>query len=103
MVGLRSASMYDRHYILKYMDAPSRVAFWTMDEAQALFIPSGFGFLFGFPLIGLLVALILYALLKHIKQNVGTSLMRHAAYWYLPGVHKKLKVQVLSEIREYIG
>lgn len=85
------------------MDAPNRIAFWTVDEAQALLIPSAIGFLFGFPLIGLLLSLFLYMGLKYIKHNIGDGLLRHAAYWYLPGVEKKLKIQIPSEIREYIG
>jgi conjugal transfer pilus assembly protein TraL len=95
--------MYNKNVILKYVDAPSRIAFWTMDEAKALLIPGGLGFLFGFPLIGLGLSIACYFILKFVKQNVGNGLIRHAAYWYLPGLERKLKIKVSSAIREYIG
>jgi conjugal transfer pilus assembly protein TraL len=93
----------NKNVILRYMDAPGRIAFWTMDEAKALLIPLSLGLLFYFPLTGLGVSIFSYMSLKYIKQNLGDGLLKHAAYWYLPRVDKKLKVRIPSEIREYIG
>jgi type IV conjugative transfer system protein TraL len=95
--------MYNRNVILRYIDAPSRIAFWTMDEARGLLIPASLGFLFGFPLIGLVLSIACYSGLKVAKQNLGGGLLKHAAYWYLPKVDRRLKVKIRSEIREYIG
>ncbi len=95
--------MYTRNVILKYIDAPSRIAFWTVDEAKALLIPLSLGLLFSFPIIGFLISITSYVALKFIKQNIGGGLLRHAAYWYLPGAERKLKFRIPSNIREYIG
>lgn len=93
----------DRNVILRYVDAPNRIAFWTMDEAKALLIPASLGLLFYFPLTGLGVSIFSYMGLKYIKQNLGDGLLKNAAYWYLPKVDRKLKVKIPSATREYIG
>lgn len=95
--------MYDNNVILRYLNNPTRIAFWTIDEMSALFIPVSMGCLFRFPLIGLMISFGSYMLLKYIKQNIGGGFLRHAIYWYLPGMHKSMKVKIPSHIREYIG
>ena len=95
--------MYNNNIILRYLDAPSRIAFWTMDEAKALLGPLSLGLLFGFPLLGFSLSIISFTSLKYIKQNIGGGLLRHAAYWYLPAMENKLRIKIPSYIREYIG
>lgn len=95
--------MNTRNIIFKYVDSPSRIAFWTVDEAQALFIPISLGLLFSFALTGLVISIISYVALKYIKLNVGEGLVKHAVYWYLPKRERRLRYKVPSYIREYIG
>jgi conjugal transfer pilus assembly protein TraL len=95
--------MYDRNVILRYLDNPTRIAFWTVDEMAALFVPLALGCIFSFPITGVILSIVIYNILKYVKQNVGGGFLRHVIYWYLPGMHRSLKSKVRSDIREYIG
>ena len=95
--------MYHRNVILRYLDNPTRIAFWTVDEIATLFLPVSIGCIFGFPVTGFILSVVLYFSLKHFKQSFGLKALRHGMYWYLPGIHKAMKVQIKSHIREYIG
>ena len=95
--------MYDKNVILRYLDSPSRIAFWTLDEIALLFLPPAIGFIFEFPIIGIVISAIGYTTIKYIKNNIGAGVIRHAVYWYFPGMERKLKKKIKSHIREYIG
>lgn len=95
--------MYDKNIILRYLDNPTRIAFWTVDEMAALFLPIAIGCIFGFPVTGLAMSVASYMGLRYVKQNIGDGFLRHGIYWYLPGTHKGLKKVPPSYIREYIG
>lgn len=95
--------MYDRHFIMRYLDNPTRIAFWTVDEMAILFLPIAIGCLFGFAFTGLIISAISYAAYRHLKNNIGHGLLRHAMYWYLPSLHKGNRFPIASYIREYIG
>ena len=95
--------MYDKNVILRYLDNPTRIAFWTIDEIAAIFVPSASGFIFGFPITGVGLCIIIFIALRYIKQHVGGGFLKHALYWYLPGMHRALKNKVKSHVREYIG
>lgn len=94
---------YDKNVILRYLDSPSRIAFWTIDEIGVLFLPAAFGFIFEFPIIGIAISVVGYLTLKYIKHNIGGGVIRHAIYWYFPSMERNLKKKVKSHIREYIG
>ena len=51
-------SDYDKNVILRYLDSPSRIAFWTIDEMGVLFAPAAFGFIFEFPIIGIAISVV---------------------------------------------
>ena len=70
---------------------------------MALFVPLALGFIFRFPVTGVVLSIAIYNALKYVKQNIGGGFLRHAIYWYLPGMHRQLKSKVRSDIREYIG
>ncbi|WP_165379549.1 type IV conjugative transfer system protein TraL [Rickettsiales endosymbiont of Peranema trichophorum] len=95
--------MYDRNVILRYLDSPTRIAFWTTDEMSALFLPISLGCLFKFPMTGLVLSILTYAALRYVKQYIGGGFLRHAFYWYLPGMHKSMRLRIPSHVREYIG
>jgi type IV conjugative transfer system protein TraL len=94
---------YDRNVILRYLDNPTRIAFWTLDEMGVLFIPIALGCIFSFPILGMMLSVSSYMLLKYIKQNIGGGFLKHVLYWYLPGMHKSMKIKIPSHVREYIG
>ena len=52
--------MYDRNVILRYLDNPTRIAFWTVDEMAALFVPLALGFIFRFPVTGVVLSIVIY-------------------------------------------
>ncbi|CAL7960200.1 conjugal transfer pilus assembly protein TraL [Alphaproteobacteria bacterium] len=95
--------MYDRNVILRYLDNPTRIAFWTIDEISMLFLPSMLGCIFGFPVSGLFISIVSYVMLKFFKNNMGGGVLKHATYWYLPLLHRSMKIKIPSYIREYIG
>lgn len=95
--------MYDKNVILRYLDNPTRIGFWTIDEMAILFLPIAFGCIFGFPVSGLVLSVVGYIGLRYAKQNIGRGFLTHVMYWYLPCMHKALKAKVRSHIREYIG
>ncbi|RYE15441.1 MAG: type IV conjugative transfer system protein TraL [Rickettsiales bacterium] len=95
--------MYNRNVILRYLDAPLRIAFWTIDEAQAIIIPLSIGLVFGWPLLGVISSIGCYLSLKYIKRYFGGGLLRHIIYWYFPGSFSKTKFKIKSYIRKYIG
>lgn len=96
-------SEYDKYVILRYLDNPVRILFWTIDEMLIVFAPIAIGFISGFPGISLIIATLGYLGLRYIKTHFGNGLLRHAIYWYLPFTETSLQVKVKSYIREYIG
>lgn len=95
--------MYNRNIILIYLDAPSRVAFFTMDEAMALLVPFFAGLLFGFPGSGTIIGLVSCIGMKQCKAMLGGRILSHGMYRYFPGMHKRLRIQIPSTKRRYIG
>lgn len=89
--------------ILRNLDRPLRIAVFTTDDLLALIAPFAIGCIFGFLFTGIFLSAVSYIGLKYLKSHVGEGSLLHAMYWYLPGLHRNLKVKIKSNIREYIG
>ncbi len=94
---------YDQHIILQHLDDPLRFLNWTIDEASAFGLPVFFGIGVDYPLYGLGIGIGCFFGLKKIKQKFGLESLKHALYWYLPKIKKKLPTTPPSHVREYIG
>ncbi|MEO0347720.1 MAG: type IV conjugative transfer system protein TraL [Pseudomonadota bacterium] len=94
---------YNRNVILKYLDSPSRFAFWTIDELLALMVPFLGGFILEIPLKGIILSGLSYWLLRKSKQFIGGAKLSHLIYWYLPSSNPSKKLRLPSHIRQYLG
>lgn len=91
-------------YVPKYLDAPERYLFWTVDEAIILLAPVVVGLMAGQMLVGLLLGPLFLMGLKKLKGSQGEKALQHAFYWYFqPLWGHGLRVTPPSYIREYIG
>ena len=91
-------------YIPKYLDAPERYLFWTVDEAIILLSPIVIGLMASQMLVGLLLGPLALVGLKRLKGNGGEKALQHAFYWYFePPWGHGLKATPPSYIREYVG
>lgn len=90
--------------IPKYLDAPERYLFWTVDEAIVLISPIAVGILAGYFMVGLLVGPLALVALKKLKGTQGEQVLLNAFYWYLQTpLGPQFKVTPPSAIREYVG
>lgn len=90
--------------IPKYLDAPERYLFWTVDEAIALLAPLSIGLLAGHFMLGLVLGPLCMMGLKRLKGNQGDQVIVQAFYWYLQTpLGPRFKVVPPSGIREYLG
>ena len=94
---------HDQHYLLNYLDQPSRFLFFTMDEFIALASPLLTGMILGWMITGFIGSLCGYGILKFLKSKFKGGTLRHAMYWYLPTSRKQMKVYIPSYVREYIS
>ena len=94
---------YNRNIILIYLDAPSRVGFLPMDEALYLLLPFFAGLLLGFPGTGSLLGILGFIVIRQCKAMLGGRILIHGLYRYFPGVHKRMKIKIVSSKRRYIG
>jgi conjugal transfer pilus assembly protein TraL len=94
--------MYTNNYLLNYLDAPTKIVFFTIDEFLMLLCPLIIGCIAGQSLLGMIIAIFGFRFLKQMKANNHVAMMQ-IVYWYFPLNKKALKLYVPSHIREYIA
>ena len=92
-----------RNYLLKHLDKPVRIFFFTVDELLIAIAPLFIGLFFGWAKIGLLTSLIGYFGLQQLKKKFAGSSFLEANYWFLPTSPKSWHLPVPSYIREYVS
>lgn len=93
----------DKYYIPKSIDEPFRIYLLTIDEFIALVLPIILlGFILSQVLMGFIIGIGGFLLVKKFKGEQGHYYVVHLAYWYLPNV-VKFKATPPSYIREYLG
>lgn len=93
----------DKYYIPKTIDEPFRIYLLTIDEFIALVLPIILlGFILSQVLLGFIIGIGGFLLVKKFKGEQGHYYVVHLAYWYLPNV-VKFKATPPSYIREYLG
>lgn len=75
---------FEEFYIPKYLDAPAKWLFWTLDEAIILILPIMLGMGCNHMFIGISCATALFFAYKRIKAQRKMSSVTHLLYWYLP-------------------
>jgi conjugal transfer pilus assembly protein TraL len=95
--------MSQNYYLLNHLDDPMRFLFFTMDEFVVLAGPLLIGMLVNQMLSGALISLVLYKILKFIKNVAKGVGLRQLAYWFLPIKEKTFKIYVPAYCREFQG
>lgn len=97
--------MENKKTILKTLDNPMRIIFWSMEEFLIMIVPLFLGFMLAnfFVLLSGIVLKIIYA---KFKNKSTQRYFKHVLYWHLPtnnlkkqGIVKNLPP---SHIREYL-
>lgn len=91
-----------RHVILRFLDSPLKILFWTKGEILMVLGPFFVSVVLDTFLLGLVACLINVALIKAYKKYFGAGQLKAVMYWYLPP-DQKLFGLPRSCIREFIG
>ena len=93
----------DKYYIPRYLDEPTKIILWTIDEFLCFIIPFATLFLcFNAPVSAMVIGFAMVFLLRRIKGEQGNCYLYHLMYWHLPNI-VKLKTTPPSFIRQFIG
>jgi type IV conjugative transfer system protein TraL len=93
----------DKYYIPQKLDAPFKIAFFTMEELAVFIIPFMIiAFVFQKHMLALAVSLSLCFLLRKIKGEENQHFFKHFIYWHFPPL-AFYKVTPPSYVREIIG
>lgn len=97
------SSEEQKYYIPRYIDEPTKIILWTVDEFIAFIVPFLILFLcFNAPITAVAVGAVLVFALKKVKGEQGHCFVWHIVYWYLPDV-VKFKQTPPSFMRDFIG
>lgn len=92
-----------KYYIPRYLDEPTRIILWSVDEFIGFFLPFLVLFLyFNSPIMAVMVGIIMVLALKKIKGEHGHYFILNIIYWYLPKIIK-FKHTPPSHLRNFIG
>ena len=95
--------MKSPHTILKYINKPSKVLLWDLDEALSFLLPFGGLCMMGKFFLGTVLGFCVFQFVKFSKGRGQGISLSHLTYWYLPTPVGRLKVKIESYKREYIG
>jgi conjugal transfer pilus assembly protein TraL len=92
----------DKYYIPRYIDEPTKIILWTVDEFIAFMVPFLILFLcFNAPITAVAIGMALVLALKKIKGEHGHYFLLNVMYWYLPEM-VKFKQTPPSYMRNFI-
>jgi len=93
----------DKYYIPQKLDAPFKIAIFTMEELVVFIVPFMIiAFVFQKHLLALAVSITLCVFLKKLKGDENQHFFKHFAYWHFPPL-AFYKVIPPSHVREIIG
>ncbi len=87
--------------IPRRLDEPERWMFWTVDEALIMLVPVITGMMTSFLLVGAVIGIGGFILIRRLKGNGQANLGLYALYWFFPNVFN-FKATPLSAIRRYV-
>ncbi|MHB1948477.1 MAG: type IV conjugative transfer system protein TraL [Gammaproteobacteria bacterium] len=93
----------NKYYIPQNLDAPFKIAIFTVFDLIVILVPF-FVIAFGFQkqVLALIVSAGLFLILKRIKGEEDNHFFKHFFYWHFPSVGL-YKVTPPSHVREIIG
>lgn len=93
----------DKNHIPQYLDEPTRIILWTIDELILFLVPLLILF-FGFDqlILGIGVGVALVFGLRKLKGEQGHYFLHSLMYWYLPAI-VRFKSTPPSYYREFLG
>jgi type IV conjugative transfer system protein TraL len=74
----------ETYYIPSSLDAPSRLLFWSIDEACVMLTPMIIGITLGYTVTGMILGLIAFLSWRRIKGINKINHIIYLAYWMLP-------------------
>jgi type IV conjugative transfer system protein TraL len=93
----------DKHYIPQQLDAPFKIAIFTLFDLAVLLIPFFvIAFWFQRQVTALIVSGVLFVLLKNMKGDEDHHFFKHFFYWHFPSLGF-YKATPPSHIREILG
>jgi len=93
----------DKYYIPQKLDAPFKIAFFTLSEIAIVIIPFiVVAFIFQKQLLALAVSVTSYILMKKMRGEENHHFYKHFIYWHFPPL-AFYKATPPSYIREIIG
>ena len=93
----------DRNHVPQYLDEPTRVILWTVDEL-ILFVTPFFilFFIFDQMILGIATGIALVLGLRKLKGEQGHYFLYSIAYWHFPAM-VRFKSTPPSYYREFLG
>lgn len=93
----------DKNHIPQYLDEPTRIILWTIDELILFLVPLLILF-FGFDqlILGIATGIALVFGLRKLKGEQGHYFLHSLMYWYLPAI-VRFKSTPPSYYREFLG
>lgn len=93
----------DKYYIPQHLDAPFKIASFTIGELAVILLPFfGIAFIFQKQILALIVSAALIFVVKRIKGEEDNHFFTHFLYWNFPSLGF-YKVTPPSHVREIIG
>ncbi|MDF3047694.1 MAG: traL [Candidatus Midichloriaceae bacterium] len=90
-------------YIPRTLDEPTRILFWSIDEALIMIAPTGLGIILGHTLIGMAIGMGCFLGWRKLKGAKQANYILYMAYWWLPECLFKFKKTPASYYRVYVG
>jgi conjugal transfer pilus assembly protein TraL len=87
--------------IPRRLDEPERWMFWTVDEALTMLVPVITGMMTNFLVVGAVIGIGGFVLIRRLKGNGQANLGLYALYWFFPNIFN-FKATPLSAIRRYV-
>ena len=93
----------DKNHIPQYLDEPTRIILWTIDELLFFLVPFIILF-FGFNqvILGAITGALLVFCLRKLKGEQGHYFLYSLMYWHLPSM-VQFKSTPPSHYREFLG
>ena len=93
----------DKSHVPQYLDEPTRIILWTIDELILFLVPL-FVLFFGFDqlVLGIVIGIALIFGLRKLKGEQGHYFLHSLMYWHLPAI-VRFKSTPPSYYREFLG
>lgn len=93
----------DKNHVPRYLDEPTRIILWTVDEVIIFVVPF-FILFWGFDqtILGVITGVVLVLGLRKLKGEQGHYFLYSIMYWHLPTM-VRFKSTPPSLYREFLG